>query len=62
MNSPSRGALLDRGRAADLLAPAPESVQVLARVGRRDVPEVVGSFVRTRWWTPMAPHGLPRAA
>jgi hypothetical protein len=48
-------ALLDRGWVAEVLAHDPESVHVLSRIVRRDLPEAVDSFVRTRWWTRMAP-------
>lgn len=48
-------ALLDRGWVAELLAHDPEGVHVLSRIVRRDLPEAVDSFVRTRWWTRMAP-------
>ena len=48
-------ALLDRGWVAELLAHDPESVHSLSRVIRRDLPEAVDSFVRTRWWTRMTP-------
>ncbi|MFJ8536459.1 hypothetical protein [Streptomyces sp. NPDC093591] len=49
------GALLDRGWVAELLAHDPEGVHVLSRIVRRDLPEAVDSFVRTRWWTRMTP-------
>nr|WP_308801101.1 hypothetical protein [Streptomyces polyasparticus] len=52
-------ALLERGWVAELLAHDPESVHVLARVVRRDLPEAVDTFVRTRWWTRMAPGTDP---
>ncbi|WP_185843900.1 hypothetical protein [Streptomyces sp. WAC 05379] len=48
-------ALLDRGWVAELLAHDPEGVHVLSRIVRRDLPEAVDSFVRTRWWTRMSP-------
>ncbi|MFH8800207.1 hypothetical protein ACH4F6_11520 [Streptomyces sp. NPDC017936] len=48
-------ALLDRGWAAELLTHDPEGVHVLSRIVRRDLPETVDGFVRTRWWTRMAP-------
>ncbi|MDN3028146.1 hypothetical protein [Streptomyces sp. S.PB5] len=49
------GALLDPGWAAELLAQDPESVHVLSRSVRQDLPEAVDTFVRTRWWTRLAP-------
>ncbi|MCG7208755.1 hypothetical protein [Streptomyces arenae] len=52
-------ALLDPGRAAELLAQDPEGVHVLSRAVRQDIPEAVDSFVRTRWWTRMAPGQEP---
>ncbi|MER7171433.1 hypothetical protein [Streptomyces mesophilus] len=48
-------ALLDRGWVAELLAHDPESVHVLSRIVRRDLPEAVDTFVRTRWWDRMGP-------
>lgn len=48
-------ALLDRGWVAELLARDPEGVHMLSRIVRRDLPEAVDSFVRTRWWTRMTP-------
>ncbi|WP_046733627.1 PepSY domain-containing protein [Streptomyces humi] len=52
-------ALLDPGWAAELLAQDPEGVHVLSRAVRQDIPEAVDSFVRTRWWTRMAPGQEP---
>ncbi len=48
-------ALLDKGWVAELLAHDPEGVHMLSRIVRRDLPEAVDSFVRTRWWTRMTP-------
>jgi hypothetical protein len=48
-------ALLDRGWSTELLAHDPESVHSLSRIVRRDLPEAVDSFARTRWWTRMTP-------
>jgi hypothetical protein len=48
-------ALLDPGWATELLAHDPEGVHMLSRTVRRDLPEAVDSFVRTRWWTRLAP-------
>jgi hypothetical protein len=48
-------ALLDPGWAAELLAHDPEGVHTLSRSVRQDVPEAVDTFVRTRWWTRLAP-------
>jgi hypothetical protein len=49
------GALLDPGWSAELLAHDPEGVHTLSRAVRQDVPEAVDTFVRTRWWTRLAP-------
>jgi hypothetical protein len=49
------GALLDPGWSAELLAQDPEGVHTLSRSVRQDVPEAVDTFVRTRWWTRLAP-------
>lgn len=49
------GALLDQGWSRELLAHDPEGVHSLSRIVRRDLPEAVDSFVRTRWWTRMTP-------
>ncbi|NUO43185.1 MAG: hypothetical protein HOV73_07925 [Streptomyces sp.] len=48
-------ALLDPGWATELLSQDPEGVHTLARAVRQDVPEAVDTFVRTRWWTRLAP-------
>jgi DNA-binding PucR family transcriptional regulator len=48
-------ALLDEGWSKELLAHDPEGVHSLSRIVRRDLPEAVDSFVRTRWWTRMTP-------
>ncbi|MFE1834407.1 hypothetical protein [Streptomyces sviceus] len=48
-------ALLDRAWSTELLAHDPESVHALSRIVRRDLPEAVDSFARTRWWTRMSP-------
>ncbi|MFF0080755.1 hypothetical protein ACFYR1_13795 [Streptomyces canus] len=48
-------ALLDQGWSKELLAHDPEGVHALSRIVRRDLPEAVDSFVRTRWWTRMTP-------
>jgi hypothetical protein len=52
-------ALLDRGWSTELLAHDPESVHALSRIVRRDLPEAVDSFARTRWWTRMTPGTEP---
>ncbi|MES5816686.1 hypothetical protein [Streptomyces sp. RG80] len=49
------GALLDPGWSGELLAQDPEGVHTLSRTVRQDVPEAVDTFVRTRWWTRLAP-------
>ncbi|MFC4499862.1 MULTISPECIES: hypothetical protein [Streptomyces] len=52
-------ALLDPGWAGELLAQDPEGVHVLSRAVRQDIPEAVDTFVRTRWWTRLAPGQEP---
>ncbi|MFJ7409851.1 hypothetical protein ACIQWZ_03440 [Streptomyces sp. NPDC098077] len=47
--------LLDPGWASEALADDPEGVHVVARAVRRDVPESVDAYLRTRWWTRLAP-------
>ncbi|MER6346680.1 hypothetical protein ACWC10_13215 [Streptomyces sp. NPDC001595] len=47
--------LLDPERGAPLLARDPEGTHVLFRAVRQDVPEAVDTYVRTRWWTRVAP-------
>jgi hypothetical protein len=41
------------------LAQDPEGVHILSRAIRQDVPEAVDTFVRTRWWTRLAPGTEP---
>ncbi|MER5214152.1 hypothetical protein ABT063_27165 [Streptomyces sp. NPDC002838] len=48
-------ALLDPGWVTEVLAQDPEGVHALSRAVRQDVPEAVDAFVRTRWWTRLAP-------
>ncbi|MFG2794447.1 hypothetical protein [Streptomyces sp. NPDC048419] len=52
-------ALLAAGWVAEVLAQDPEGVHTLSRAVRQDIPEAVDSFVRTRWWTRMAPGSEP---
>jgi len=52
-------ALLEPGWVAEILAQDPEGVHVLSRAVRQDVPEAVDTFVRTRWWTRLAPGQDP---
>lgn len=52
-------ALLDPGWVAEVLAQDPEGVHTLSRAVRQDVPEAVDTFVRTRWWTRLAPGSEP---
>ncbi|GCB46388.1 hypothetical protein [Streptomyces sp. NL15-2K] len=52
-------ALLDPGWVTEILAQDPESVHALSRAVRQDVPEAVDTFVRTRWWTRLAPGQEP---
>ncbi|MEV0180083.1 hypothetical protein AB0I54_12395 [Streptomyces sp. NPDC050625] len=53
------GALLEPGWVAEVLAQDPEAVHALSRAVRQDVPEAVDTFVRTRWWTRLAPGAEP---
>lgn len=53
------GALLEPGWVAEVLAQDPEAVHTLSRAVRQDVPEAVDTFVRTRWWTRLAPGTEP---
>ncbi|MER7925210.1 MULTISPECIES: hypothetical protein [unclassified Streptomyces] len=46
-------------RITDDLAQDPEGVHILSRAIRQDVPEAVDTFVRTRWWTRLAPGTEP---
>ncbi|GAA5028493.1 hypothetical protein [Streptomyces siamensis] len=52
-------ALLDPGWVAEVLAQDPEGVHMLSRAVRQDIPEAVDTFVRTRWWTRLAPGAEP---
>ncbi|MFD4572198.1 hypothetical protein ACFWNK_15365 [Streptomyces sp. NPDC058417] len=52
-------ALLDPGWITELLAQDPEAVHALSRAVRQDVPEAVDTYVRTRWWTRLAPGQEP---
>ncbi|MEU9783518.1 hypothetical protein AB0H92_21580 [Streptomyces phaeochromogenes] len=52
-------ALLDPGWVAEVLAQDPEGVHALSRAVRQDIPEAVDTFVRTRWWTRLAPGTEP---
>ncbi|MER6563487.1 hypothetical protein ABT300_38350 [Streptomyces sp. NPDC001027] len=52
-------ALLEPGWVAEILAQDPEGVHILSRAVRQDVPEAVDTFVRTRWWTRLAPGQDP---
>lgn len=47
--------LLAPGWVSEALANDPEGVHVVARAVRRDVPESVDTYLRTRWWTRLAP-------
>ncbi|MFB6813571.1 hypothetical protein ACFCV8_03365 [Streptomyces sp. NPDC056347] len=53
------GGLLAPGWVAMALATDPEGVHVLSRAVHQDVPEAVDTFVRTRWWTRIAPGAEP---
>lgn len=52
-------ALLDPSWSGEVLATDPEGVHALSRAVRQDVPEAVDTFVRTRWWTRLAPGAEP---
>ncbi|MGW1781368.1 hypothetical protein ACWCQQ_19820 [Streptomyces sp. NPDC002143] len=52
-------ALLEPGWVAEILAQDPEGVHTLSRAVRQDLPEAVDTFVRTRWWTRLAPGQDP---
>ncbi|MFF4832144.1 hypothetical protein [Streptomyces sp. NPDC001315] len=52
-------ALLDPGWVTEVLAQDPEGVHTLSRAVRQDIPEAVDTFVRTRWWTRLAPGQEP---
>ncbi|MGW6843173.1 hypothetical protein [Streptomyces sp. NPDC054958] len=51
------GALLEPGWVAEVLAGEPEAVHALSRAIRRDVPECVDTYDRTRWWSRLTPGG-----
>ncbi|MGZ9933012.1 hypothetical protein ACXNSR_24430 [Streptomyces sp. NC-S4] len=51
------GALLEPGWVADVLVADPEAVHAVSRAVRRDVPESVDAYNRTRWWSRMTPGG-----
>ncbi|MGW7328776.1 hypothetical protein ACWGIU_09310 [Streptomyces sp. NPDC054840] len=51
------GALLEPGWVAEVLAAEPEAVHALSRAIRRDVPECVDTYNRTRWWNRLTPGG-----
>ncbi|WP_327231198.1 hypothetical protein [Streptomyces murinus] len=51
--------LLAPGWVAEALAQDPEGVHAVSRTVRRDVPEAVDTFVRTRWWTRLTPGAEP---
>ncbi|MER7825822.1 hypothetical protein ABTX85_25050 [Streptomyces sp. NPDC096097] len=51
------GALLEPGWVAEVLAGEPEAVHALSRAIRRDVPECVDTYNRTRWWSRLTPGG-----
>ncbi|MFG2991598.1 hypothetical protein ACGFZK_20290 [Streptomyces sp. NPDC048257] len=51
------GALLEPGWVAQVLATEPEAVHALSRAVRRDVPECVDTYNRTRWWNRFTPGG-----
>ncbi|MET7640018.1 hypothetical protein [Streptomyces sp. NPDC005438] len=48
-------ALLHPDWGTELLSHDPEGVHTLSRIVRQDLPEAVDTYVRTRWWTRLAP-------
>ncbi|MCT2592808.1 hypothetical protein LHJ74_23325 [Streptomyces sp. N2-109] len=52
-------ALLDPDGPGGALTDDPEALHALRRIISQDVPEVVDTFVRIRWWTRLAPGGEP---
>ncbi|MEU1874570.1 hypothetical protein RKD37_003746 [Streptomyces ambofaciens] len=52
-------ALLETGWVAEVLAADPEGLHAVSRAVRQDVPEAVDAYVRTRWWTRLAPGQEP---
>ncbi|MFD6189744.1 hypothetical protein [Streptomyces sp. NPDC060275] len=52
-------ALLEPGWVAEVLAADPDGLHTVSRAVRQDVPEAVDAYVRTRWWTRMAPGQEP---
>lgn len=52
-------ALLDPGWVTEILAQDADAVHTLSRAVRRDVPDAVDAYLRTRWWTRLAPGQLP---
>jgi len=51
--------VLDRVRKSTGIKVRPTYLGTLARAVRQDVPETVDTFVRTRWWTRLAPGQEP---
>ncbi|MGW3086612.1 hypothetical protein [Streptomyces sp. NPDC001108] len=51
--------LLAPGWASGALTTDPEGVHALSRTVHQDIPEAVDTFVRTRWWTRVAPGAEP---
>ncbi|MFJ2629285.1 hypothetical protein ACIO6T_39490 [Streptomyces sp. NPDC087532] len=51
--------LLAPGWVSQALATDPEGVHALSRAVHQDIPESVDTFVRTRWWTRIAPGTEP---
>ncbi|MFF4469452.1 hypothetical protein ACFYZ3_07810 [Streptomyces sp. NPDC001599] len=51
--------LLEPGWVAEVLAADPEGLHAVSRAVRQDVPEAVDAYVRTRWWTRLAPGQEP---
>ncbi|MFJ7236995.1 hypothetical protein ACIQWB_07605 [Streptomyces olivaceus] len=52
-------ALLEPGWVAEVLAADPDGLHAVSRAVRQDVPEAVDAYVRTRWWTRIAPGQEP---
>ncbi|MFJ1618339.1 MULTISPECIES: hypothetical protein [unclassified Streptomyces] len=51
--------LLAPGWVSKALATDPEGIHALSRAVHQDIPESVDTFVRTRWWTRIAPGTEP---
>ncbi|MDT0344922.1 hypothetical protein [Streptomyces litchfieldiae] len=52
-------AVLEPGLVSREIGVDPEAVHVLGRAVRRDVPEAVDAYLRTRWWSRLNPGSEP---